>query len=90
MTFALLYSPGPRWLPNTPLSGQPLDDHVEYLTGLNKVGRVLMGGPFADGTGALVVAEVDGLEEALALVAEDPGIRSGVLVASVQEWNRVL
>ena len=90
MTFALLYSPGPRWLPNTPLSGQLLDDNAEYLTGLNKVGRVLMGGPFADGTGGLVVAEADRLEDALAMVAEDPGVQSGVLVANVLQWNRIL
>ena len=90
MTFVVLYSPGPGWLPATPLSGQPLDDHVEYLTGLSKVGRVLMGGPFADGTGGLAVIEVDGPEEAPAIVAEDPGVKSGVLVAKVQRWNRIV
>ncbi len=90
MTFAIHYTPGPRWLPDTPLAGQPLDDHVEYIRGLNQHGQVLMGGPFADGSGRLVIADAENPDEALSIVAKDPAIRSGVLAASVQQWNRIV
>jgi uncharacterized protein YciI len=90
MTFAIFYTPGPDWLPGKPLAEQPLEAHVAYLKGLHEQGQVHMGGPYADGSGGLVIAEVDHLDSALAIVAEDPAIRSGILAANVQQWNRIV
>ena len=90
MHFALLYSPGPAWLSGKPLSEQPLAEHVEYLTRLHREGTVVMGGPFEDGSGGLVVADVQSPEEAQDVVAANPGVRSGILVASVKKWSRIV
>lgn len=65
--------------------------HLEYLTGLNAEGRVVMAGPVGDGAGAMVVYEAPSEDEVRRLVEEDPYTLEGVAVdASLREWNVVV
>lgn len=88
--YAADYNPGPNWLDGKPLNDQPLDDHVEYLVGLHRNGKVIMGGPFGDGTGGLVVFAAFDILDIEDLVARDPAIVDGVLVATVKHWARIV
>jgi uncharacterized protein YciI len=65
--------------------------HLDYLTGLNAEGKVVMAGPVGDGAGAMVVYQAASEEEARRLVAEDPYTSEGVAVdASLRPWNVVI
>jgi len=89
-TIAVLYEPGPNWLPGRPLSQQPLREHVDYLLALHETGQLEMGGPYADGSGGLVILSVADVAEAERLVADDPAVVSGILQATIRAWNRVV
>ncbi len=89
-SFAALYERGPNWFADRPLREQPLSEHLEYLLGLHAQDKLLMGGPYGDETGGLVILNVGTLEEAQALIAADPAIVAGTLKAAVKTWNRVV
>jgi len=88
-TYAALYRPGPGWIPGEPIIRQPLAEHAAYLLGLHAEDRVLMGGPFADGEAGLVILQAADPAEAEALIAADPAVREGVLIAEVHGWRRL-
>ncbi|MFF3752374.1 YciI family protein [Streptomyces sp. NPDC002018] len=46
--------------------------HRHYVARLMERGKLIAGGPFADGSGALFLYEVASLAEAQAIVAADP------------------
>ncbi len=86
-TFLVLYKPGKGWLPGEPISKQPLQAHLNYLLELHDKGQLLMGGPFADGTGGAVILTVGSLTEAEALIDKDPAIVQGVLAPKIYDWQ---
>jgi len=62
--------------------------HRELLGRLHQEGKIKMAGPYADGTGALVLFDVEDKAEADDLIASDPYYATdGVEIASVHEWN---
>ncbi len=86
-TFVLLFFiPGPKWLDGKSVFEQPLAAHFDYIRGLHASGKALMGGPFADGDGGMVVLQVSGRAEALAIAAADPDVIAGVLSFAIREW----
>ena len=88
--FVLLYQPGPTWLPGKPVSCQPLKDHVDYMLTLHSEGIGLMAGPFPDSSGGLAIVKTADIENAKKLLACDPAIRTGTLVADAIEWTRLV
>ncbi len=88
--FVAIYERGPAWVKNRPLREQPLSAHVDYLTTLHGDGCVIMGGPFADGGGGLVVFATDSSEAADEVLANDPAIETGILKAVLHEWDRIV
>lgn len=90
VSIAVLYEPGPSWVQGQSLSQQPLRPHLEYLLAMHEQGRLIMGGPFADGTGGLIVLSVKDMAEAEQLVAKDPAVVAGILKADIRGWNRII
>src|SRR5262245_38234905 len=88
-TFALILRPGPRWNPAKPTREQALwDEHARFVDGLFERGVILQAGPFADGSGALVIVTADSLEAARALYRDDPWAKAEILLtAEVKEWT---
>ena len=84
------YRPGPNWRVGMPVCDQPLDAHVDFLRDLHGDGHVAMAGPFADSSGGLVVIASDSQTDVESLIADDPAIGEGTLVAMVKPWVRVL
>ncbi len=65
--------------------------HRQYLTGLRDKGQLAAAGPFADGTGALIIYEAASAEEAEKLLRADPFHQNGVFVTYVlRPWNTAL
>lgn len=65
--------------------------HLDYVSGLNADGKVVLAGPVGDGGGAMVVYRAADEAEARRLVDEDPYTLEGVTVdASLREWNVVI
>ncbi|MDR6225097.1 YciI family protein [Desmospora profundinema] len=61
--------------------------HLEYLNALEKQGKIFAKGPFADGTGGMVVYIADSLEEAKELAENDPYVTEGVRRLELHEWR---
>jgi uncharacterized protein YciI len=65
--------------------------HRDYLRQLNQAGKLVVAGPWADDSGALIVYDVDGEDEAHQLLADDPYVREGVLDdARLREWRPII
>ena len=52
--------------------------HIENLRPLAKLGKVILGGPFTDGSGSLFVVDMENEQEALAFAQSDPYVTEGV------------
>ena len=64
--------------------------HREYLTRLQKQGKLAISGPFSDDSGGLLVYEADTAAQAEKLVADDPFATAGVFVSwEIRAWNIV-
>lgn len=63
--------------------------HMANIQRLSKAGKLALAGPFMDGGGdwrGLFVFAVEDIEEAKALVATDPVIANGEMVAEYHTW----
>ena len=50
-TFAIVYRPGPAWIPGRPLREQALASHLSYMQALFRTGSLVFAGPFLDDSG---------------------------------------
>ncbi|MGC4835852.1 YciI family protein [Micromonospora vinacea] len=65
--------------------------HRERLQALHQEGRLVMAGPFADDSGALLIFDVPDAEAFAAIVAADPYYRTpGVTIAGQREWSPIV
>lgn len=64
--------------------------HRDYLSGLMKQGRVLAAGPYSDGSGTLIIYDVDSREALDALIQDDPFTTDGIFRAcDLRPWKIV-
>lgn len=87
--FLLFQNPGPSWVPGRATREQPLwEEHAVFIDRLFDEGRIVLGGPYADYSRALVVVQAQDSGEVRDLFREDPWARNGILVpADVIEWT---
>ena len=80
---------GSQWNPALPVREQAYwDDHARFVDELFDAGKIILAGPFADGSGALVVMAVESVEAARAIFREDPWSQRDIQVAGdVKEWT---
>jgi uncharacterized protein YciI len=65
--------------------------HREYLSGVLKAGRLVVGGPYLDDSGAIIIYEAASAEEAETLVLDDPFAKHGVFVSwTIRPWKVVM
>ncbi len=65
-TFVILWAPGAAWTPGKTVREQAYwDEHAEFMDRLFENGTVIMGGPFSDGTGSLVIVEAEEMNEVM-------------------------
>jgi uncharacterized protein YciI len=87
--YATLLRPGARWDPDTSVREQPFwDEHARFMDSLFEAGAIILGGPFADRSGSLVIVAADSVEHVRGMFATDPWTGHDVLVvADVKEWT---
>ena len=84
--YAFIYSPGPNWLTNQPITKQPLAGHFQYMSRLETEGKLILGGGFTDGSGAMGVLHVSSLEEAREIIENDPAVKEGIVTAQTHPY----
>ncbi|HKA07886.1 MAG TPA: YciI family protein [Gemmataceae bacterium] len=79
---------GPSWVPGVPTREQPLwDEHAAFMDELFARGHVVLAGPYADLSRALVILDAGDAAEASALLRGDPWETAGILVpGQIVEW----
>jgi uncharacterized protein YciI len=94
--FAAYHSPGPEWVDGTPYDRQPgFEDHVAYIADCRSKGWIVPDNPFREASddvsrifafGNVTIFRATDLEEAMRLGADDPTVRSGMLIVRVAPW----
>lgn len=85
--YAAIVKPGETWIANKS-AGKPndLSRHFVYVAQMREEGKLIFGGPFADGTGGLLVYRAGSLEEAKQFMAADPACREKVFEFEMHPW----
>lgn len=68
---------------------QTLPDHIDYLERLDREGKIFGRGPFADGSGGLVIYIADSYEEAKEMAEKDPHVVGKSRKLELKEWKMV-
>jgi len=79
---------GPTWREGPPQAQPNWDAHEAFVDEVVERRTIVMGGPFSDHTGAMLLLEGVSPEEARRLVDQDPFVRNQVFVLEdVREWT---
>jgi len=86
--FAIIGTDGPRGRTLRPTYRAA---HLGRLENLERQGRLVLAGPFGDGSGSLIVMAADSLDEARAFAEADPYVTGGVFtVIDIRPFTKVL
>jgi uncharacterized protein YciI len=91
-TFVVLWGHGPAWVEGKTVREQPYwTEHAAFMDLLFDNGMVILGGPFADGTGSMVIVEAESEQEVADLFARDPfAIHDIFALNSLKRWQLFL
>ncbi len=91
-TFVILWAHGPVWVDGKTVREQPYwTEHAAFMDELFAQGMVLLGGPFADGTGSMVLLEAEDEDEVRSLLAKDPFVLHDIFALdSLKQWQLFL
>jgi uncharacterized protein YciI len=85
--FVIFHTPGPQWDKTKSFRQQPgVMKHVEYMSQFLESKKLVMGGPFLDDSGGMMILEAKDVQEAQKIAQDDPTVKSGLLVANVKPW----
>jgi uncharacterized protein YciI len=85
--FVIDYRRGPAWIEGRSVFEQPLQGHLAYMRSLQALGTLVLGGPFLDDAGGLIVVRTEDADEARTLLQADPAVQEGVMVAEAHPWK---
>lgn len=79
---------GVAWGDGPPEAQPGWDEHAAWIDALADRGTIVMGGPYSDNSGAMLILEGLSAEEIEPLFATDPFVKNGVFVVDdVREWT---
>jgi uncharacterized protein YciI len=86
--YVVFHKPGPAWQPGVEFREQPgVGEHVAHYRTLYEQGKLLLGGPFLDDSGGMMVPVLGvSAEEITAFAAADPAVQKGLLTFEVRPW----
>jgi uncharacterized protein YciI len=87
--YVVFHKPGPKWQHGVDFREQDgVGEHVQHYLKLHKQGKLELGGPFLlQDAGGMIVATRDVSQDELdAFAADDPAVRSGLLIYEVRPW----
>lgn len=65
--------------------------HLDYVRPVARSGKMVIGGPFTDGSGSLIIVDMESEAAALAFASNDPYARDGVFErVEVKPFRKVL
>ena len=90
--FVVLRKAGPGWVAGKSAREQPYwDAHAVFMDQLFEGGKILLAGPFTDGSGAMVIVRVESEQEARTMFDEDPWTLQYIHVdGGVRPWEMFL
>ena len=69
----------------------PAEAHLAYVRELKAKGKAIAGGPVTSFNWALLLLKVDSLEEARAIVENDPAVKGGIFSdTKVEPWYHIV
>ena len=88
-TFVTISSPGPKQDLSKSTREQSLwDEHAAFIDQLVAEGFIVMGGPFVDEGGAMLIVNAEDENEVREKLGNDPWMKHGVLkLESVKRWE---
>jgi uncharacterized protein YciI len=88
-TFVVITSAGPNRDRSKGTREQPLwDEHAAFIDELVQGGFILMGGPFVDEGGSMLIVTADDEGEVREKFKDDPWMKHGILkLESVKRWQ---
>ena len=85
--FVLIHSPGEKWVDSLSFNEQPgIMNHVNYMRGFFENKKLVLGGPFLDNSGGMMICNVETMEEAEKIANDDPEVKGGILNVKVKKW----
>jgi uncharacterized protein len=79
---------GPTWRSGPIREQEGWDEHALFVDELVAEGKFVMGGPFSDNSGSLILFEGISADEARAVMDTDPFVANGVFVVEdVRDWT---
>lgn len=61
-------------------------DHVNYMASFMADKTLVIGGPFMDNSGGMMVCSASDFEEAKRIANDDPAVMAGLLNLEVKAW----
>jgi uncharacterized protein YciI len=85
--FVFFHTPGPAWKSDVGFFDQAgIRDHVAYMGQFLAKGQLVMGGPFLDDSGGMMIMRAASMDEARARAEGDPTVKAGLLKVAVKPW----
>src|SRR4051812_17439219 len=87
--FVVLRAPGKSWEVGKSALEQPyVDEHAEFMNRLFEAGKIMLGGPFTDGSGAMVIVRTTTEQQAHTIFDDDPWVLQTILDrGQVKPWE---
>lgn len=73
--------------PGKTLDEPLIREHVRHLRELDRLGKLVMCGPFGNYKGGMVIIEAEGMEEAMQWAEQDPYVKSGAENYEIRTWE---
>lgn len=74
-------------VPDHQLSKEIISRHIEYLVKLDKNGQLVLGGPFTDYNGGMIILKARDKDEAISIAQSDPFVLEGARTFEVRTWQ---
>ncbi len=85
--YALIHSPGPNWKEGVkPFEQHGIKEHVAHFEAQAEAGKLVIGGPFMDGGGGMMILNVESSEAAAEIANADPAVKAEVLRVQLRPW----
>jgi uncharacterized protein YciI len=87
--YVVIHKPGPKWKYGIDFREQDgVGEHVQHYRKLHEQGKLQLGGPLLlpDMGGMMIATKEVTQAEIEAFAAEDPAVKSGLLIYEVRPW----
>ena len=79
-----------EYIPDASRVSEVRPAHRDYLGGLLETGNFVLGGPFIDDSGALIVYEAESADEVERFIENDPFAKRGVFASwKIRPWKLI-